>query len=185
MKKTDKAIWIIALIVIAVVVGVMLHNKNKVTDVTDLVNASESTVATKLGITLTDCPQMAAKVFHFSKSKNITVKGDPQKGIGIVYINGVQKGLYIENKEYKMFDVEIGKIRAGLDSRVTYAYDDCFEIDEEIDEALKDKRTDFPMFYYNRANNDSLVVSCVKSTGEVVAVTYFNDLKRITERLDF
>ena len=58
----------------------------------------------------------------------------------------------------------------------------CEALITELSEILGDKKV-FPVFYCNRKNNDCLVVTCEKATGKIVAVTYFNDAKKVTERL--
>ena len=70
-----------------------------------------------------------------------------------------------------------------MESAMTYSYEEKFEIGEDVEKELFGDKTDFPVFYCNWTNNDCVVVSCEKSTGKVVAVTYFNNAKKVTERL--
>lgn len=183
MKLRDKIIWVVALIIVVMVVRKTWLEKNHVTDVTHLRTASPAQVESELKVNLGSSPKMAKKIYEYSKIGIVTMKADEESGVGIVYLNGIQNGFRIEDKKYTMYNITIGKSRLGMESRMTYQYEYAFEIDEDIDKSIMSKKTDFPVFYCNWTNNDCIVVSCNKATGIVVAVTYFNDAKKVTERL--
>ena len=182
MNRVYKVFWALMLVVLVFVAVEFWRQRPQPKEVSHLVNDPKIKVEEALGITLSNCPEMAQNVYHYSKTKDVRVDGNTEEGIGIVYV-GWQCGFRIESDKYKLFDLEIGKSRVGMESKMTYDFEDSFEIDEGFESELFGKRSDFPVFYYNRARNDCLVVSCDKSTGIIVAVTYFSDFKRMTERL--
>ena len=183
MKHLAKVLWIVVIVVLVLIVKQEVIDKNKATDVTGLKSASPTQVESTLNVKLSDSSAMAENVYEYSKAGSVTVKGDSANGIGVVYINGIQNGLRVENPQYIMFDIPIGKTRVGMESAMTYSYEEKFEIGEDVEKELFGDKTDFPVFYCNWTNNDCVVVSCEKSTGKVVAVTYFNNAKKVTERL--
>lgn len=178
-----KVLWIVVIAILVIVAKQQFWDKNKATDVTDLRNASTTQIESELDLTLTSCPEMADRVYEYSEIGTVTVKGDSKNGVGVVYLNGVQNGFRIENSQYTMFGITIGKSRVGMESAMTFQSEDKFEINEGVEKELTSKNTDFPIFYCNWTNNDCVVVSCDKSTGIVLAVTYFNNASKVTERL--
>lgn len=185
MKTRDKIIWGIILVVAVIVIIKSVLDRNQVTDLTHLRTASPEQIASELNINLNSSPKMAGRIYEYSKIGAVTMKANEKAGVGVVYLNGIQSGFRIENGEYSMYNVLIGKSRVGMEGRMTYNYEETFEIDEDFDKSLESGKSDFPIFYCNWTNNDCIVVSCNKATGIVVAVTYFGDAKKVTERLKF
>nr|MBQ8253694.1 hypothetical protein [Lachnospiraceae bacterium] len=183
MKHVSKVLGIVVIVVLVLIVKREVIDKNKAVDITELRNATPAQVETTLNVQLFDSSQMAENVYEYSKAKAVTVKGNTDAGIGVVYLDGSQSGFRVENPEYIMFNIAIGKSRVGMESAMTYSYEEEFEIEEEMEKELFGNRKDFPVFYCNWTNNDCVVVSCEKSTGKVVAVTYFKNAKKVTERL--
>lgn len=186
MKYIKVVLGVVLAAVVFLIVKQNVLDPGKKIDVTDLRNASPSQVESTLGVKCVLEPSLTSNIFEYSKAvKNggITVQGDKEQGIGVVYLNAAQAGLIVENSKYKLFNITIGKSRVGMESAMSYQFDEHFEIDEGFEsEILGDKKV-FPVFYCNRKNNDCLVVTCEKATGKIVAVTYFNDAKKVTERL--
>ncbi|MBO5241735.1 MAG: hypothetical protein J6B19_03600 [Lachnospiraceae bacterium] len=185
MKYLKTALGIILVVVILLIVKQNFLDKNKKIDVTDLCNASQSQVESTLGVKCVSEPSMEENVFEYSKIGGVTVKGDKANGIGVVCLNGFQNGLTVQKSQYMLFNITVGKSRVGMESAMTYQFEETFEIDEGVEKELLGDRNGFPIFYCNWKNNDCVVVTCEKTTGTIVAVTYFNDAKKVTERLDF
>lgn len=185
MKYIKTVLGIAVVVVILLILKQNFLDPNKKIDVTDLRNASPSQVENTLGVKCVSEPSMEGNIFEYSKNGGVTVEGDKANGIGVVYLNGAQSGLVVENSQYKLFNITVGKSRVGMESAMTYQYDQNFEIDEGVEKELLGDGKGFPVFYCNSKNNDCVVVTCEKATGNILAVTYFNDAKKVTERLDF
>ena len=77
-----------------------------------------------------------------------------------------------------MFGISIGDGEFKIDDNLTYEYDESFNV---LDDMLGGKST--AVFYYNKANNDCLVIFINDKSARVVAMTYFNDYKLVTQNL--
>ena len=168
--------WII--IAVVVVVGVKLVSgivKPKVTDVTGYKDMDSSMLQEQLDVTFESNCDMDKQITHYSNG-TVTVDGDGE--IGIVYIDGKQKGIHINNKKYSMYGVSIGDGEYKIDDVLTYEYEECFNV---LDDMAGGKST--ASFYYNTKNNDCLVLIINDNSARVVAITYFNDYKLISKNL--
>ena len=183
MKKTDKFLWIAAIVILVIVVRMVWLEKTHVRDVTHLKSASFEQVENELQVKLTASPEMADSLHQYSYNVVLTAAADEENGVGIIYINGVQSGFRIEHPQYSMYGITIGKSRVGMDSKITYKYEQFFEIDEGLEKEFSSETKDFPVFYVNWTNNDCVVVSCNKATGAVMSVTYYNNAKIVTKML--
>lgn len=168
--------WII-LIALVVVVGSELKDliNQPCTDVTDMVGLKTEELESRLGITMVRDSDMSKKINHYSKGK---ISVDSDKGIGVVYIDGRHAGLHIDNRKYCMYGVKMGDAEISLEKKITYDYEDVFEV---ADDMLGGSSA--ASFYYNKKKGDCLVVIINNTSGRVVAMTYFNDLDKVTERL--
>lgn len=168
--------WII--IVIIVVVGVKAVSgiiKPKVTDVTSYKDMDASMLQEKLDVTFESNCDMDKQITHYSNG-TVTVDGDGE--IGVVYIDGKQKGIHVNDKKYSMYGVSIGDGEYKIDDVLTYEYEECFNV---LDDMAGGKST--ASFYYNTKNNDCLVLIINDNSARVVAITYFNDYKLISKNL--
>ena len=173
----------LVIVFIVVLVKVFIPGKDMI-DVTDLRNATAEQVEKTLGVKCNWDPNMSSKIYQYSHS-GIAVKGDVLEGIGVVYMNSVPAGLRVENSKYKLFNIEIGKSRVGMESAMTFSYSNKFEINESrVEDLFTSDRKDFPIFYCDWEKNECIVVSCEKSTGIIMSVTYFNNAKKVTEKLE-
>lgn len=181
MKRKKKAWstlvnWLI-LISLVIVVGRQLKELifPPCTDVTGMVNMKTEELEKELDITLVRGSDKSKKINHYSEG---TVSVDSYKGIGVVYIDGKHVGLHIDSRNYSMYGVKIGDAEISLDNKITYNYKEVFEVIDDIADG-----TSTATFYYNKKQGDCLVVICNDVSNRVVAMTYFNDLDRVTERL--
>lgn len=168
--------WVIIIAVVVVAGKFIMGLINpKVTDVTDYVGMDTAQLEGALDITLEEGSEMKKQISHYSNGQ-VTVDGNGE--IGVVYIDGKHKGLHINNKKYNMFGVTIGDGEFTLDDNMTYQYDDSFNV---LNDMIGGKST--ATFYFNRAKNDCLVIIINDKSARVVAMTYFNDYKLISENL--
>ena len=179
-KKEVDVIGIVKwVVIIAIVVGGIKLVSNllnpKVEDITQFVNADKDYVEEQLDVELVDNAEVAKKIPHYSDG-NITVDGNDK--LGIVYIDGVRKGIHIYDKKYSMFGVTLGDPEYKLEELVSFEYDEYFNV---LNDMAKGKSTAY--FYFNSKNNDCLVVTINDNSARVVALTYFNDYKLISKNL--
>lgn len=145
------------------------------TDVTGMVSMDKEQIEAILQISLTNDPDMAKKINQYSGK---TPSVDGAKGIGIVYIDGVRMGLHIDGGSYSMYGVNIGDSEMTVANNITYEYEGHFEV---LDDVIQGNST--ADFYYNKKKRDCLVVIYNDYSNRVVALTYFNNLNKVTKEL--
>lgn len=145
------------------------------TDVTNMMDMDTEKLERTLGITMVRESKMYKKINHYSRGKAST---DSDTGIAVVYIDGKRIGLHIDSRKYSMYGLHIGDTQMSVDRKTTYEFDSMFDVYDDIVNG-----TSTATFYYNKKNNDCLVVICNDRSNRVVALTYFNDLNKVTEQL--
>lgn len=178
-KKTTSekvAQWILIAAVL-IVAGILLKNYMKVTDVTNLVNAPKSTVESTLKVKLESRPNYAQRLYRYTEREMAMDGGD--KGIGVVYLDGKQCGMHIDHRKYSMFGIHIGDSEIDVDNNMTYNCEGSFGVLDDY----YDQGNSRGQFYYNEANNDCIVIIYNDFTGRVLAVTYYNEYRKVTEKL--
>lgn len=163
------------------IIGVVFTMGNRllnpeVTDVTNLTRAGKSTIEQTLGVSMEPSPDMVKKIYEYTTGK-ITVDGS-KKGVAVVYIDGEQKGFHIDNKKYGMYGVEIGELMINLEDVLTYEYDENFDVLNDLYQGVSTGE-----FFCNTERNDCLIVTYNDHSSRVVALTYYSDMKKITEEL--
>lgn len=168
--------WVI-IIAILVFVGSTIINYffPKVTDITPYVNSDKAYIEEQLGVSLPSNPDMLGRIYEYTKGE-VSVCGSD--GIGIVYIDGLQAGLHTTNKKYSLYGVQLGYSTYRATDSMTYQYDESFVVltDLEGDTATA-------TFYTNSTNNDCLIIVHNNIVNQVIAITYYNDMKKVTEEL--
>lgn len=157
------------------IVGNRLLNP-EVTDVTNLTRADKATIESELGVSLANNPDKVKQIYEFTEGK-ITVDGG-EDGVAVVYIDGKQKGLHIDDKKYSMYGVEMGQLMINLDDVLTYEYDQNYEVLNDLYQGISTGQ-----FFCNTEKNDCLIVIYNDNSSRVVALTYFSDMKKVTEQL--
>lgn len=182
-KRQRRALvsWIerIILIVLLIIAGkkAMEYFAPKPVDVTEMGTMKAEELERELGITLTPNSEMAKRIYHYSWDKISTKSTD---GISVVYIGSRQVGLHIDNRKYSMYGLHTGYSEADVRKKMTYNYEGQFGL--MTDDVLGSSNA---IFYYNKTKNDCLVVIYNNYSKYVVAVTYFKDLKKMTERVSY
>lgn len=169
--------WIVMISLIVVAGNYIIEVINApCTDVTGMVDMETEKLESTLGITMVRDSNMYQKINHYSKGN---VSTDSDTGIGVVYVDGKQVGLHIDSRKYSMYGLHIGDTDMSVDRKTTYKYEDAFEVYDDMVNG-----TSTATFYYNNKNNDCLVVICNDRSSRVVALTYFKDMKKMTEQLN-
>ena len=177
-KKSALVTWIERIIIIVLLIIAVQRVKDylfpEAIDVTGMVNMTTEELEVALGTSLTQNSDMAQRINHYSRDEIITNSTD---GIGVIYIRSRQKGLHIDSRKYSMYGLHLGDSETDVEEKITYKYEDRFtRMTGDV------KGSSNSIFYYNKKNNDCLVVIYNNYTGKAVAITYFNDLKKMTER---
>lgn len=176
MKTIVKWIVIIGIIVF---VGVEIKNYlyPERIDVSDWAKLELSEIESRLGFRLKDNPKMVQLIYEYTDGE-VTVSGDSEKGIGVVYIDGKQSGLHIDNRKYGMFGLRMGLGEMEVEDNITYDYDDYYEVVNDISEGGSTAT-----FYENHTNGDCLIVVFNDLTHRIVALTYYTEGEKVTELL--
>lgn len=171
-------IWVIAIALIFTLGRKVINFlAPKSIDVTPMVNRDKEDLETILKISMTENPDIAKKITHYSTGE-ITV--DSADGIGVIYIDGKRSGLYINNTNYSMYGLRMGDAQISIEKRMTYEYDRSYIVPQD------DLKSEFTaLFYSNSKKGDGLVVIYNDHIGRVVSMIYYSDMKRATERLSF
>lgn len=178
---------IIRIFVFIILVAVLMLVYNKVikpnfttTDITDYIQSDEATIVTQLnlkGSFESDSAWCSRLPIFSNVSGGITVKSNG--GIGIIYKNDKRFGIAIDGKSYKVFGIKIGDPEYKVADNITFTYDDNFSI---LNDLIDTRSTS--VYYHNKKTNELLVVTVNGNSNRVVAVTYFNDGRFLTNTLD-
>lgn len=168
--------WVVIVAVLALGVKLVAGIVNpKVVDVSQYTDLEKDALETKLDVELQNDSAMAGRVTHYSNG-TITVEGDGE--IGVVYIDGARKGIHIDDKKYMLYGLSIGDGEYQIEDKITYDYESYFNV---LNDMVGGNSTAW--FYYNTASNDCIVVFVNDKSARIVAMTYFNDYKLISENL--
>lgn len=165
--------WVVVIALVYVGYTMFFAGSGEKIDLANYVDATADGLAVSLGVELPDNPDMVSKIHQYSDSK-ITVRGNGH--VGVVYFDGKQTGLFCDTRSYSFFNAKLGEHMTSVEDNMTYDYDNVFYI---IDEYGGMSTT---YFYYNKSNNDCFAVIYTKQD-KVAAMTYFNDYRKISERL--
>ena len=179
---TSKIISLIKGIVIIAIVAFAIYTAYrilvpKVTDVTPYINTEKSVIESELGVSLPSAPDMISKICNYTKGE-LTVCGSSKDGIAVVYIDGLQAGLHIDNAKYSLFNIQLNNSSYLAEDNMTFTYDESFKV---LDDMADDTAT--ATFYTNSTTNKCLVVVYNDLVNKAVAITYINNMKKFTEKL--
>lgn len=178
-RQTVGATIVKWIVIIAVVLVVGKYIKNMIAptmqDLSSMVNMKKSNLEQSLQVTFNANPNKVKQIYAWT-NKEVTV--DSADGIALVYFDGEQAGLHIDNRRYGMYGIAIGDPIVNVEKTITYPYNNSFIVanDESVGVSTA-------IHYYNEKNNDCLVVIYNDNSQRVVALTYFNDYKTVTEKL--
>lgn len=181
-KSQNTGLWSLVkwlLVIVVIYFGYQYYMNNMVTeavDVTMYADVRADLVESGLGVTFKDDREMAGEIVQFSGNK-VSVKGNGE--IGVVSINGIRKGLFVNSSAYTLYGVKIGDKEVSVERNTTFAFDNkTFDIG---DKAQGDSVT---VFYFNVKNNECLAVTYNNSSNRVINMAYYNDYETITDKIE-
>ena len=179
-KASPLVLIIILLLVVGAAVGGILFVKNKYFSPIDLtadVRLPEEDFAKKYDLKFEQDDYMTKMVPRWTNSA-VTVKsaGD----IGLVYANGKRVGLHTSNKRYTIYGIKVGDADISVEGKMTFAQKGNFAVLNDIGQG---QATTY--YYYNWEKNEGIALAINDTSHRVVAITYFSDLKLMTETLSF
>lgn len=183
MQDNDLTSKVIPIVKTLVVIGVLVfagymaitYLIPRTTDMTPYVNTNKATIETELSVSLPNNPDMLNRVYEYTKGE-VTACGS--NGLAVVYIDGLQAGLHVTSSKYSLYGVKIGDSTYTATDSMTYQYDDSYVV---LDDLEGDTAT--ATFYVNKTNNDCLIIVHNNLVNKIIAITYYNDMKKATEEL--
>ncbi|MGN0437601.1 MAG: hypothetical protein ACI4F4_03690 [Lachnospiraceae bacterium] len=163
------------LLIIGKVIVSIIYPKG--TDETALLRKSDKEIASTIGFELTDQPAIASSIVQYSKNGVLTAKG-MSEGVSVIYMDGKQFGVFINEKHYTMYGIQVGMGEKEVHDNMTYQYENFIEI------LGADNNKNRIYIYYNQANNDCVEITYNSTTNRVLTVTYMYDFKKICEEMD-
>ena len=168
-------IIIILIALVFMVKGIRFMTGSGGKDITDELSKSESELASDFKTQFTDNPARVSAIPQYCGG-DINVKSG--KDLHIVYYKDKQIGLNTDSRKYRLFGVGINDPEKTAIKKMTYQYDDCIAILNDLMGGSSDT-----YFYYNKKNNDCFVLTINKNSARVVNMTYYNDFKKVTSTL--
>ncbi len=107
------------------------------------------------------------------------VKVKTNGDLNLIYFNEHKVGVNIDTKKYKIYGVSINQAEVSIQKKMTYKYSG----EMEIIGGMYGNKYDLTL-YYNTQNNDGLIIMSNGKNNRVSSVTYYHDLKTISQKLD-
>lgn len=169
--------WVVIAVIVLFVGDYVLKNINQeLPELSNYVDMNVDEIEEALGLELPANESMISQAHQYSNS-NVTVNGNDN--IGVVYFDGVQGGLYCNSRKYSFFGIELGDYQLSAENNMSYKYDESFIV---FDDMLSGLST--TVFYVNYDKGDCLVVVYNDENAMTAAIAYYNNYKKVTEKLD-
>lgn len=179
-KTNDKlAKTLISLGVLAVLVilaKILLFPSPK--DLTGMTRSSEEDIATTYKITFERDEVMDKYIPQWTNGATIEARSG--KGLTVFSIDGKYSGFHIDSKKWTLYGLKVGMAVQDIPGNITFRSEDWFEV---LNDALGGNST--ADYYYNSSTNECLIITINDNTGRIVAITYCNDFRKISEALSF
>ena len=108
---------------------------------------------------------------------NVTIKSNGD--MNLIYFNGHKVGVNIDTKKYKLYGVSINQPEIKAVKKLNYKYEASMQI---VAGMYGNKHS--VTFYYNTESNDCLIIIVNGNTNRIASVTYYQDLKTVSQKLD-
>ena len=180
-KDVNKPVRVILFLAVLAVAGWFAYtNFMKPLDVEADLKMSESQLAAKHKSTFTDNPKMAGKVPQYTEPEKTTITVRSDGTFDVIYANGVQIGVGTANTHATAYNVKWGDGDETAIRNLTFKHDTPFEVLNDMAEG-----SSTASFYPNEANNTCFVWVRNDTTGRIIYIAYYTDLKKVSEALSF
>ena len=180
-QKTSPAVKIIifAIIAVAVVAACFVVYKKFIAkyDITSDIMMSEAEFESKYGLSFEENSAKVSGIPRYTQSK-VTVRD--ANGLSLVYVDGKRVGTSTDSSRYIMYGIKIGDPAYKVKDMTSFRYDETFDVLNDMEHG--NSTVDY---YANWTTNECLALTVNDNSGRVVAMTYYNDLKKMTEDLVF
>jgi hypothetical protein len=173
-----KIVILAAIALVLIIAFVVVRNKYFSShDLTPDVNLSEDELAKKYKMNFEEDKNMLQKVPRWTDAK-VSVKSD--KDLCVVYANGKQVGLHTSNKRYTIYGVKVGDPDYKVEDMLTFKHESNFSVLNDIGNGSATA-----YYYYDWSKNACVVLTVNDTSNRIVAITYYSDLKTMTNQLEF
>ena len=177
-KKNEKLIkTAIGLLVLAVIILIIkLTFFPAPRDLSHCTKMTEAELEDELGTTFKREEKMDKFIPHWLESGTFEAKSG--KGLYTFSIDGEYKGFHIDKKRYSFYGLNIGERYDAADVTFKFPYTGSFFIINDLANGVSPAD-----YYYNENTNECVIVTINNNSGQVVAITYTNDYRKMTENL--
>ncbi|MBO5610096.1 MAG: hypothetical protein J5929_07000 [Eubacterium sp.] len=144
-------------------------------DISNKLGKTEEEISSNLGITFKDDVSELYKIPRYTNA-NVTAKSGDE--INLIFANGKMVGVNTSGRKYKLFGIGINEPGYNVTKKITFKYEDEMMVLNDLFEGNTEAR-----FFRNFTTNECLVVVLSKQTNRVIGVTYYNNMKQMTEKL--
>ncbi len=183
MGRKNSSNPVITLIVVAILAFGAWYVYNhyfKPLDVEKDLRMTEQQLSAKYHSTFADNPGMANKVPQYSEAEKNTITVRSDGNFDVIYADGVQIGVGTANKRATAYDIKWGDGDETAMQKVNFSDEVPFEVLNDMAEGHS-----IATFFPNKEKNTCFVYVRNNTTGRVIYLAYYNDLKKITGALSY
>ncbi len=180
-EKSSPVVKVVIFAVVAIIIlaaGFMVYKKFLAKyDITSDIMMSEAEFEAKYGISFEENAAKANGIPRYTRSK-VTVRD--ASGLSLVYVDGKRVGTNTDTSRYYMYGIKLGDPAYQIDKTTSFRFDDKFNVLNDLEQGSSSVD-----YYANKSTNECLAITVNDNSGRVVAITYYNDFKKMTEDLVF
>lgn len=176
--KSKLLIVIIAVISVALILGIIIFIKSiprKLNDVTNITRHNEKQLSEELHLSFKSSDMYTPKVRVLSEA---IVDARADKGFSVVYVDRTQQGIFFDSRKYKLYGLSLGDTCDENFSNTSYKFNKTYM------EVVDYHSGQMNYYYlYNTSKGDCMIVSVDSKTRKVLELGYFYDYKIMLDRL--
>ena len=145
-------------------------------EISSMAALPDFTIAAETGTTFVENNEAIKDIPIFTKG-NVEVKSNGN--MNIIYLDGYKVGVNIYTRRYKLFGVSTDQAIATASKKLTYKYESM----ENLVEGMYENDQNMQI-YYNKKENDCLIIKSSGKNERVLSVTYYQDFSKACRDLD-
>ena len=173
-KLIKTAIGLVVLAAIILIIKLVFFPAPR--DLTSCTKLSEPELEIELRTTFKRDENMDKFIPHWLESGTFEAKSG--KGLYTFSIDGEYKGFHIDKKRYTLYGLTIGERYDVAEMTFNFPYTGSFFVVNDLANGVSTAD-----YYYNESTNECVIVTINNNSGQVVAITYTNDYRKMTENL--